>query len=191
MLGDGFPEILLAARTGAGWAWSALYRDLSPGVVGYLRSRGSREPEDLTGEVFLQIARDLPAFEGGESEFRSWVFVMAHHRLLDERRYHSRRPADPAPETTIQQFAPMGNVEDDALRGLATQQVLNLLDELSEAQRDVLLLRIVGGLTVEEVARAVGKRPNSVKALQRRGLATIRQKISRQPGTLFSRDGAD
>ena len=191
MLGDGFPQILLAARTGAEWAWSALYRDLAPGVVGYLRSRGSREPEDLTGEVFLQIARDLPTFEGGEGEFRSWVFVVAHHRLLDERRYHSRRPSDPAPEATIQQFAPTGNVEDEALRGLATQRVLRLLDEVSEAQRDVLLLRIVAGLTVEEVARAVGKRPNSVKALQRRGLATLRQRISLQPGTLFPDGNAD
>src|SRR4030081_3701589 len=60
-LGESFEVVLAAARTGADWAWEALYRDLAPLVHGYLRSRGAREPEDLTGEVFLGIARGLPS----------------------------------------------------------------------------------------------------------------------------------
>jgi RNA polymerase sigma factor (sigma-70 family) len=183
-LGQSFPAVLLAARSGAEWAWTALYRHLSPSVLGYLRSRGAAEPEDLMGEVFLQIARDLPTFTGGEAEFRSWVFVMAHHRLLDERRSRSRRPSDPAPDETILARAPTGNVEEEALATLATQRVLRLLAGVSEQQAEVLMLRIVGGLTVEEVARAVGKKPNSVKALQRRGLAAIKEKLASEVSTL-------
>lgn len=177
-VGESFPTVLAAARTGAEWAWSALYRDLSPLVLGYLRSRGAREPEDLCGEVFLQVARDLASFTGGEAEFRSWTIVIAHHRLLDERRYHARRPADPQPGEVLAERGDTGDVEEEAFRNLDVLRVRRLLAEVTEDQREVLMLRIVGGLTVEEVARAVGKRPNTVKALQRRGLAAVKRAIS-------------
>ncbi|HEU5002933.1 MAG TPA: sigma-70 family RNA polymerase sigma factor [Actinomycetota bacterium] len=183
-VGESFPTVLAAARTGAGWAWTALYRDLSPLVLGYLRSRGAREPEDLTGEVFLQVARDLPSFSGGEDEFRSWVVVIAHHRLLDERRYYARRPADPQPGEVLAGYGDTGDVEDEALRNLDVLRVRRLLAQVTDDQREVLMLRIVGGLTVEEVARAVGKRPNTVKALQRRGLAAVKRAISLEMATL-------
>jgi RNA polymerase sigma-70 factor (ECF subfamily) len=184
-LGESFPEVLQATRTGAQWAWTALYRDVAPLVLGYLRSRGSREPEDLTGEVFLQIARDLAGFRGGEAEFRSWALVIAHHRLLDERRYRGRHPSEPAPDETILRLSPIGDVEEEALGSLATWRVRRLMDRLTEDQREVLMLRIVAGLTVDEVARIVGKKPNTVKALQRRGLAALEQAIS-NPVSTFS-----
>ena len=65
MLGENFSGTLEAARTGADWAWAAIYRDLSPAVLGYLRARGAHEPEDVTGEVFVQVVRDLQRFNGG------------------------------------------------------------------------------------------------------------------------------
>jgi RNA polymerase sigma-70 factor (ECF subfamily) len=183
-LGESFPEVLLAALGGAEWAWTALYRDLAPLVLGYLRSRGAREPEDLTGEVFLQIARDLPTFRGEEAEFRSWVLAITHHRLIDQRRYQGRHPTDPAPDETILARAATSDVEQEALGSLATERVRRLIDGLTEDQRAVLMLRIVTGLTVDEVARVVGKKPNSVKALQRRGLAAIRKEIAKAVSTL-------
>ena len=183
-LGESFPEVLQAALLGSEWAWTALYRDLAPLVLGYLRSRGADEPEDLTGEVFLQIARDLPTFKGEEAEFRSWVLAITHHRFIDQRRYRWRHPADPAPDDTILARAATGDVEQEALGSLATERVRRLIDRLTEDQRAVLMLRIVAGLTVEEVAQVVGKKPNSVKALQRRGLATIRKEIAKVASTL-------
>ena len=107
-LGESFPEVLQATLRGSEWAWTALYRDLAPLVLGYLRSRGADESEDLTGEVFLQIARDLPAFRGQEAEFRSWVLAITHHRLIDQRRYQWRHPADPAPDDAMNVKAPPG-----------------------------------------------------------------------------------
>jgi RNA polymerase sigma-70 factor (ECF subfamily) len=174
-LGESFEVVLAAAGTGADWAWEALYRDLAPLVHGYLRSRGAREPEDLTGEVFLGIARGLPSFTGNEGSFRSWVLTVTHHRLLDERRYHGRRPSDPVPEEVIHARTSTGNVEEDALQSLATTRIRQLLDALAGDQREVLMLRIVGGLTVNEVAGILHKSPGAIKALQRRGLAVIRR----------------
>jgi len=183
MLGENFPQTLEAARTGAEWAWAAMYRDLAPSVTGYLRSRRAHEPEDLTGEVFLQVVRDLPRFQGGERDFRAWVFVIAHHRLLDESRRVARRPVDLEPDgPTLASDAE--DVETRVIESTATTSVRRVIDRLPADQRNVLLLRILGDLTVEEVAQAVGKSSGAVKALQRRGLTAIKQAIAKEDVSL-------
>jgi len=78
-----------------------LYRQLAPAVLGYVRSQGAAEPEDLLGEIFLQVVRDIGRFRGDEAALRRWVFTIAHHRLIDARRRSQRRPAmsdGPVPE---------------------------------------------------------------------------------------------
>lgn len=179
MLGENFPGTLEAARTGAEWAWTGIYRDLAPVVLGYLRARRAHEPDDLTGEVFLQVVRDLRRFAGNEREFRAWVFVIAHNRLVDEGRRRTRRPVDLEPD------GPSGtseadDVETQVLQTTATDDVRRIIGRLAPDQRDVLLLRVLGDLTVEEVARIVGKSPGAVKALQRRGLAAITLTVQKE-----------
>ena len=83
MLGETFSGTLQAARTGAEWAWTSIYRDLAPGVLGYLRARRAHEPEDPPARVFLQVVRDVPRFAGGEREFRAWAFAIAPMLVLD------------------------------------------------------------------------------------------------------------
>lgn len=178
-LGHPFTDILTAARAGADWPWTAIYRDLAPPLIGYLRARGAPESDDLAGEVFLQLVRDLPGFEGDERDFRAWVFTIAHRRLLDDHRYRARRPVEPAP---AELFAsePGGNAEEEALRKLSAERVRLILARLSPDQQSVLLLRILGDLTVEEVARVLEKPPGAVKALQRRGLEALRRELARK-----------
>src|SRR3712207_8016605 len=89
MVVDAFDSVLAAARAGADWAWERIYADLAGSVIGYLRVHGAAEPEDLAGEVFLQVVRDLPRFSGDQRDFRAWVFTIVHRRLLDERRRRS------------------------------------------------------------------------------------------------------
>jgi RNA polymerase sigma factor (sigma-70 family) len=180
--GEPFPEVLAAARLGAEWAWRALHRELGPPIVGYLRGRGAEAPEDLAAEVFLRLFRDLPRFEGGEAEFRSFAFTIAHHRLLDERRSRGRRHEVPAGTARMEDAAgcPNGDAEAEAVESLRTQEIRRLIDGLSPDQREVLLLRIVGGLNAGEVAAATGRGAWAVRALQRRGLLALRKKISLQ-----------
>ncbi len=178
-LDQGFEGLLAAARTGAAWAWDELYRELSPGVLGYLRTRGAHEPEDVLGEVFVQVVRDLPRFFGDERELRSWVFTIAHHRLLDDARSRRRRPVEPAGAEVGADIAGP-SADEQALDALADQRVRQVLAGLAGDQQAVLLLRILGDLTVEEVARILGKRVGAVKALQRRGLAAARKELERE-----------
>jgi RNA polymerase sigma factor (sigma-70 family) len=178
MLGDDFPQVLAAARLGAEWAWTVLYDELAPSVRGYLRARGASEPDDLVGEVFLQLVRDLARFDGGEREFRTWVFTSVHHRLLDARRRELRRPAVATPDGVLEHAGEVGDVEDEAMAALTIARVRDLLGKLSPDQQDVLLLRLFGDLTVPEISAIVRKRPGAVKALLRRGLAALRRAIS-------------
>ncbi len=180
MTDEEFAALLEAAREGSEPAWATIYRRLSPAVLGYLRSNNAPDPEDVLSEAFLQVARDLPHFEGDARQFRAWVFTIAHHRLLDARRADVRRPVDPVPEPPEPAAAPQRDASEEALGRIGLETVQRVLAELSPDQRAVLLLRVVGGLTVEEVAHALGKRPGAVKALQRRGLAAARRELDRE-----------
>jgi RNA polymerase sigma factor (sigma-70 family) len=171
-----FDDVLAAAQAGAAWAFEVLYRDLSPSVTGYLRLHGAVEPDDLASETFIGVFTGLSGFSGGEDALRAWVFTIAHRRLVDDWRRRSRRPQvadDPGDLTELLG----GDVEDDALVGVGTETVHKLCAELPDDQRSVLLMRILADLTVEQVAAAMGRSVGAVKALQRRGLRTLRTRL--------------
>jgi RNA polymerase sigma-70 factor (ECF subfamily) len=147
-------------------------------VTGYLAARGAREPTDLASEVFLQVVRDLPSFDGDERDFRAWVLTIAHRRLLDDRRYRARRPVEPASHELFAEEPRGEDAEQHALRELSAQRVRRILAGLSPDQQSVLLLRIVGDLTVSQVAGVLGKSPGAVKALQRRALAAVERELA-------------
>ena len=177
--GDNLDLALTAAQANAEWGWNGLYRNLAPSVTGYLRAQGAAEPEDLTAEVFLQAIKAVRRFEGNGAAFRSWIFCIAHNKLIDDCRYRKRRPVEPVAEPANDAVVSVG-VEEEVLSHLAEDRVRTLLGHLTPDQRNVLLLRILGGLTVDEVARALGKNAPAVKALQRRGLACLKREISAQ-----------
>jgi RNA polymerase sigma factor (sigma-70 family) len=183
-LGKNFAASLRAARSGEEWAWRALYAEFAPVLLGYLRARRADQPEDVLGEVMLQIVRDLSSFDGGKDEFRAWAFTIAHHRLLDERRRSARRPAEPMPAPELERLGQVGDAEEDALRALSAERVGRLLAKLSPDQQNVILLRVLGELTVEQVAQVIGKTAGAVKALQRRGLEAIRCELERERVTI-------
>ena len=171
---DGFDSVLAGARAGGAWAWERLYRDLAPVVTGYVRAQGAAEPDDVAGEVFVQVVRDLDRFRGDERDFRAWVFTIAHRRAIDDLRKRGRRPVSPVePEILAETAGAGGDVHDDATASLDEQAVRAAIDELPADQRAVLLLRILGDLTIEEIAKTLGKRTGAVKALQRRALKRI------------------
>ncbi|MEX2586840.1 MAG: sigma-70 family RNA polymerase sigma factor [Actinomycetota bacterium] len=172
--GDELASAVTAAQQGLEWGWTQLYRVLAPAVAGYLRAQEAREPEDLTGEVFVQAVRSIQGFSGDAAAFRSWIFCIAHNKLVDDSRYRKRRPVEVMAGPGRDLVHP-DRVEDLVLNNLARARVRRVILKLTDDQRDVLLLRILGGLTIDEVARTLGKQPSAVKALQRRGLAIIKR----------------
>ena len=171
--GLAFDQVLAAAQAGAAWAFEQLYRDLSPSVTGYLRMHGAAVPDDLASETFIGVFTGLSGFSGDEDGLRRWVFTIAHRRLLDDWRKRSRRPqlADEPGDLSTHVG---GDVEDDVLVRVGAENVELLCDTLPTDQRSVILLRILADLTVEQVAEVMDRSVASVKALQRRGLRSLR-----------------
>jgi RNA polymerase sigma factor (sigma-70 family) len=175
-LAGAFVPILEAARQGTPWAFEAIYRDLAPAVLGYLRGQGASEPEDLASEVFVGIVRGLDRFEGDERAFRTWVFTIAHRRLVDERRRLFRsleEPTDPSEMTRLTSGVLIEEGVEEEVIGALEGGVGTAMKALSSDQRAVLLLRILADLSVAEVASILGKSQGAVKTLQRRGLRSL------------------
>lgn len=174
---ENFEATLDAAKTGADWAWAKLYGELAGAVTGYLRTRGASDPDDLCSETFLQVARGIQTFSGDETSFRSWVFVIAHRRLIDSRRTASRRLETVDDPDGIEQLPLAGSVDDDAIDNISSDRVWQLFQNLTADQRDVLALRVIGDLSLEQAAKVLNKSVGAVKALQRRALASLRRDL--------------
>ena len=171
-LGLAFEQVLDAAQAGAGWARARLYESLAPAIAGYARAQRVDDPADVTSDVFVAVLTALPTFQGDEAQFRSWVFTIAYRKVADSWRARARTPrAGTSPGT-----APPA--EEVALAGLGRERVEELLDELTRDQRNVLALRVIADLSLEQVAELLDKPVGAVKALQHRALAALRKKIA-------------
>jgi RNA polymerase sigma-70 factor (ECF subfamily) len=172
-LGEQFDSVLEAARARAEWALGALYTELHPSLLRYLWANEPNEAEDLASEVWIDVAAGLARFKGGEGEFRRWVFTIGHRRLIDFRRRKGRRRTDPATLETLDTYSASGDAESEAMANLTTAAALARLAVLPPAQAEVVLLRVLGGFSVKEVAAIIGKRPGAVKVLQHRALVRL------------------
>jgi RNA polymerase sigma factor (sigma-70 family) len=167
-------DLVVAARAGHAWALTEIWQRHSPRVLGYLRGRGVHDAEDMTSDVFVSVFERLGAFHGDDADLRAFVFTVAHHRLVDDVRRRTRRGSAVAYEAAADART-HPSAESEALDRLSDRRVRDLLDALSPDQREVLLLRVVADLSLEQTADVVGKRLGAVKALQHRALAALRR----------------
>lgn len=169
-------DALLRAQAGEPAAFSLIYQSLSPAVVGYFVGRRAEDPEALAQEVFLTVFSKLGSVTGGTAGLRSFAFSVAHARYVDEVRKRSRTPVlvgyDADGDTRSSASA-----EDEVLEKLDAADAGGLLAGLNDEQREVLLLRIVAGLPIEQVATILGRSAGSVKQLQRRGLLKLKDLV--------------
>lgn len=167
------------ARRGEPSALTAIYIAVSPGILTYLRSHGSRDAEGLTQEVFVQLLPRIRRITGGASGVRALAFTIAHSRLVDEFRRRGRATELPYEvELDGRQVEP---AESEALNNMKHRRAADLLASLGDDQKSVIMLRIFGDLSLEETAKIVGKSVGAVKQLQRRGLLALRAQLDTAP----------
>lgn len=174
-----FERVLAAAKTGAEWAITVLYCEFGPGLLRYLRAQAPADGEDLASEVWINAAAGLGRFEGDEAAFRCWLFSIARRRLIDSRRREQRR------RTMHSSLEPSGasdalDPETQALMASESEVALAHIATLSPDQAEVVLLRVVAGLDVEEVAAIVGKKAGAVRVLQHRALKRLSGRLVRE-----------
>jgi RNA polymerase sigma-70 factor (ECF subfamily) len=175
-----FDAVLAAARAGEEWAVAVLYRELHPRLARYLRARASHVADDLEGEVWLAIATRLHRFEGDEVAFRAWGFSIARRRLADHRRRAARRRTDVVPAEELDRADHLADPAGVVLDQLAGDEAAAFVTRvLPPEQAEVVLLRVVAGLDVEQVAALLGKRPGTIRVMQHRGLKRLEKVLVR------------
>ena len=131
---------------------AAVYEDLAPAVLGFFRSHRMRDAEDLTGDVFLRVTKALAKFDGDDVALRRWVFTIAHHRLIDEYRRAGRESKVAGARSGETRSAE--TIDTDTSGG--DPALIAALATLTAEQREVLVLRFVADLAIEDVAKTVG-----------------------------------
>ena len=169
--------VLTAAAEGEHWALTALFRAYNPPLLRYLRAQVPGIADDLASDVWIGIARRLCDFVGDERGFRGWLFTVARNRVIEHRRKEARRHTEPVSHESFEGPAGNGANGDPAelvVERLGAQQAVDaLVAGLTPSQADAVLLRVVGGLDVAEVARIMGRPPSSVRVLCHRALQRL------------------
>jgi RNA polymerase sigma-70 factor (ECF subfamily) len=174
---DDRKDVIEAARAGEGWAIEELFRAHQGALLTYLGSRLGNRADDVASQTWLEVARSLPKYRGGPDGFRAWLFSIARHRLTDEVRRSYRRV--PTVQDADEERAGAPDPEDQVIQlDESSEAARRIRDLLPADQADVVLLRIVAGLSVEETAKLIGKRSGHVRVLQHRALARLAQHLT-------------
>jgi RNA polymerase sigma-70 factor, ECF subfamily len=172
-----FQAALAAARLGEEWAVASLWRDLHPRILRYLRvAVGDSDAEDLASDVWLEVARGLGRFDGDASAFRAWVFTIARRRVIDVGRRVQRRRSHPMSPQQIDRGHHETPGELEAR--LALDVALRRVARLPRDQAEVVALRVLAGLSAEQVAEILGKSAGAVRVLQHRGLRRLANELA-------------
>ncbi|HMD44824.1 MAG TPA: sigma-70 family RNA polymerase sigma factor [Acidimicrobiales bacterium] len=168
-----FSSLLLAAQQGDEEAFAVIWRACQPLLLRYLRVNAGGAADDIAADAWLQVSRKLSSFEGGESEFRAWLFTIARNRHIDWRRRSSNRRETPV-ESEILDLR--SSPEDPALSvetQMSTDRALALIATLPPSQAEAVMLREVIGLSVADVAKVMDRPAGTVRVLCHRGLRRL------------------
>ena len=171
-----FAGALAAASTpgpGRSTAFEHLLRPLLFPLLRYLRAQVGDAAEDLLDDVLLAAWEHIARFDGTEANFRSWIFTIAHHLVVD--RHRRRREEVPLDRVVLRAAA--NNTEAEALARVGEGELLQVLRQLAPSHRQVLMLRLVADLSIEQTAAVLGRSAGAVKALQHRAIEAARQAI--------------
>jgi RNA polymerase sigma-70 factor (ECF subfamily) len=155
-------------------ALTVVFRAFQPTLLRYLRGRLPDAADDLAAQTWLDAVRNFGRFSGGAEDFRRWLFTIARRRVQDDLRRRGRRPEE------VTSDPPDEPRRDDALQDhddLA--RALALVRRLPPDQADAVLLRIVAGMDVGQVAEVMGRSEGSVRVLVHRGLQRLRELAER------------
>jgi RNA polymerase sigma-70 factor, ECF subfamily len=167
------------AATGDRRALDGLLRAAGPLLVRYCRGRlgqrapGLSSPEDVAQEVVIALCSALPRYRDIDTPFMAFAYGIARNKVADAYRAAARDRSDPVddlPETTDVADGP----EHAVVGATRMTELMALVDRLPPQQRDIVVLRVLGEMTAEETARAIGSTPGAVRVAQHRALGKLR-----------------
>jgi RNA polymerase sigma-70 factor (ECF subfamily) len=181
--GERLDAAVAEAAAGSRDALREVVEIIRPIVIRYIRARiGMAErtglsADDVAQEVCLAAIQALPRYQDRGRPFLAFVYGIASHKVADAHRAAARNRSEPA-EVVPERFSLEAGPEQMALQSDSAARMNRLLSLLPEKQREILILRIVAGLSAEETAEAVGSTPGAVRVAQHRALARLKTEIA-------------
>ena len=181
--GERLDAVVAEAVAGNRDALREVLEIIRPIVVRYCRARvGTTErsglsADDVAQEVCLAAITALPRYKDQGRPFLAFVYGIAAHKVADAHRAAARNRADPT-DVVPERYSPEAGPEQMALDSEASARMSKLLSVLPEKQREILILRVVVGMSAEETAEAVGSTPGAVRVAQHRALARLKAEIT-------------
>jgi len=171
-------DLVRRAVNGDGQAFAQLYEENFDRIYRYvfLRLGNKAEAEDLSQEVFVKALEAIGSYKWRNLPFASWLFRIAHNQMVDHMRKQARMKEAALDDDSMTSTSE-ANPASIAEQGLEIEQLLDSVEKLSPAQREVISLRFGAELSIAEVARALGKSPGTVKALQYNGIVALRKML--------------
>ena len=164
------PALVARAKEHDSDAWEAIYRDVYPRLLAYARRRlPPDDARDAVSETMTRAVKAIERFEPKGYGFEGWLFGICRHVVADAHRAAGRAPRGAPPEV-----ADRREPDEDLIRDEEAVAVRAAFAKLSEGDRELLELRVVGGLSSEDAAAALGKRPGAVRMAQARALERLR-----------------
>jgi RNA polymerase sigma-70 factor, ECF subfamily len=170
-------DLVARAQEGDRDALEELYLEHFDRIYSYLHMTvGNRhDAEDLTTQTFLKMLESIGKFQWGTAPFSAWLFRIAHNLAIDHFRARRRwQPEEEVPEPDQVE----SSAEDEAMRVLSTENMFDLIEQLSDEQRQVLILKFVFDFSNVEAATVLDKSEGAVKSLQHRALASLQKHVT-------------
>jgi len=168
----------LKAGDAAAWAW--LMDAFAGQVAGYARRMGCSDPEDITGSTLEAVARGIGGFFGSHAQLRSWVFTIAHGRIVDDLRRRQRRPEvglTGVEEAVDVSWEPASGTGQSLLE-VDDPDLEAALAQLTDDQRSLLHLRHVVGLSTKEIAAATDRSEVATRVALHRSSKRLRELLA-------------
>jgi RNA polymerase sigma-70 factor (ECF subfamily) len=175
---QGIEQLVARAQQGDRGALEELYLEHFDRIYGYLHMTvGNRhDAEDLTTQTFLKMLESIGRFRWGTAPFSAWLFRIAHNLAMDHFRARRRwQPEEEVPEPPGQAEL---SAEDEAMKVLSSENMFDLIEQLSDEQRQVLILKFVFDFSNLEAAAVLDKTEGAVKSLQHRALASLQKHVT-------------
>jgi RNA polymerase sigma-70 factor, ECF subfamily len=172
------------AQQGDRGALEELYLIHFDRIYSYLHvSVGNRhDAEDLTTQTFLKMLESIGKFRWQSAPFSAWLFRIAHNLAMDHFRAARRwQPEEEVPEPYADDST---SAEESAFESIGQKSMLELIDELSGEQQQVLTLKFVFNFSNAEAATILGKTEGAIKSLQHRALVSLQKQLERREKTL-------
>jgi RNA polymerase sigma-70 factor (ECF subfamily) len=162
------------ARGGDSEAFGQLYDHYQGSVYRFVfyRTRSQTLAEDLTSETFLRALRNMSGFRWQGKDFGAWLMTIARNLCTDHFKAGRTRLELTTEDMGLHDDATEGP-ENAVLAGLTNEVLLGGLRELSDEQRDCLIMRFLQGLSIAETAEILGRSEGAIKQLQLRGIRNL------------------